>query len=257
MNIQIIGLGVVGTAQAYLAQKLGHKTFGYDPNVKEHPYCDVNSDYTIDTDINFICTPESVVEQTIENLINTGNNGLTAIKSTVPLGHTEKISERFGIHVCHNPEFLRESHSLEDVMNPSRIVIGECCANHGDLLRKFYGDMNANIYTTNTKTSELIKLVSNTFRAVTITFWNEIGLLCNIKDIDVNKVAEICNPSRLIGEWEGGKWGTRYFNEPYSGKCLPKDIRHTISAFRGAGLNPKIFEATEEFNNDLLTKDIK
>ena len=205
----------------------------------------------------FICTPESVAENTIENLVKGDYGGLIVIKSTVPLGHTGELSKKFDMHICHNPEFLRETHNLEDVVNPSRIVIGECCQYHGDMLREFYDSLDAPIYTTNPKTSELIKLVSNSFRAVAITFWNEIGLLCKSKEIDVSKVSEICDSPKLIGEWEGGNWGTKYFGVPYSGKCLPKDIRHLISAFRTAGYNPKLFEATEDFNNKLLSQDEK
>lgn len=254
MKIQVIGLGVVGSAQAFLAKRLGHNTYGYDPNVKEHEHCKICDDYAYDTDMTFICTPESVAEETIEKLVKNNYGGLIVIKSTVPLGLTAELSNRLNAHICHNPEFLRETHALDDVMHPSRVVVGECCNFHGDMLREFYSSMNVPIYTTNPRTSELIKLVSNSFRAVAITFWNEIGLLCKSKEIDVNKVSEICNPPKLIGEWEGGAWGTKYFGVPYSGKCLPKDIRHLISAFKAEGYNPKLFDATEEFNNKLLSQ---
>ena len=68
-KIQIIGLGVVGTAQAYLAQKLGHEVFGYDIVAKESPYCEVVDDYIVDADITFICTNESTVED-VDSLVH-------------------------------------------------------------------------------------------------------------------------------------------------------------------------------------------
>ena len=63
MKIQIIGLGVVGSAQAYLASRLGHDVVGFDVAVTRSPYCEVVPDYVVDADITFICTPERVVEE--------------------------------------------------------------------------------------------------------------------------------------------------------------------------------------------------
>ncbi len=255
MNIQIVGLGAVGTAQAYLAKKLGHNVMGYDPQYDSHIYCKTNESYVGDADITFLCAPESEVPHIIENLVKIGHEGLIVIKSTVPVGTTLSMSEKFNIHICHNPEFLREKTAIEDVMNPSRIVIGECCSKHGDMLRKFYEPIESIMHITNPTASEIIKLVSNSFRAVTITFWNEIAILCSKKNIDIRKVSEICDSSKLIGEWEGGKWGTKYFLQPYDGKCLPKDIRHLINTFREIGENPKLFDACEVFNNKLKEKN--
>jgi len=249
-TVLIIGLGVVGTAQAYLSQKLGYKVFGYDINVKRHPYCKVVRRY-VDSDIIFVCTPESVVEEVVKNLKSYEVGGTIAIKSTTPLGLTKNLSKKFDIHLCHNPEFLRENHSLEDVVNPSRVVVGECCRDHGRILEDFYKPLQRPIFITDPTTSELVKLVSNSFRALTITFWNEIALLAKETNIRVEEVAKLCNPAKLIGEWEGGNWGTKYFLKPYGGRCLPKDVNHLIQAFRNHNLNPKIFETCEELNNQL------
>ena len=251
MKIQIIGLGTVGTAQASLSQKFGHETVGYDPKYESHPYCKTNNGLIIDADITFICTPEFVVPDVVEHLMEIGYKGLIVIKSTVPSGTTKTMSKKFNAHICHNPEFLREKTNLEDVINPSRTVIGECCSEHGEMLKKFYEPLDRPIYVTDPDTSEIIKLVSNSFRAVTITFWNEIAILCNKKSVDVNEVSGMCDSAKLIGEWEGGNWGTRYFLQPYDGKCLPKDIRHLRDAFHSVDENPKLFDACEEFNNKL------
>ncbi len=257
MNIQVVGLGAVGTAQAYLAKKLGHNVIGYDPQKSSHPYCKANESLDRNADLTFLCAPESEAPRIIENLVKIGHKGLIVIKSTVPVGTTKEMSEKYNIHVSHNPEFLREKTAIEDVMKPSRVVIGECCAEHGDMLRKFYEPLNSYTYMTDSTTSEVIKLVSNSFRAVTITFWNEIAILCANKGIDVKEVSNICDSAKLIGEWEGGQWGTKYFGQPYDGKCLPKDIRHLINTFREIGENPKLFDACEAFNNKLLDKKSK
>lgn len=252
MRIQIIGLGIVGTAQAYLVRRLGHEVVGYDPKLDNHPYCKTCKCITTDSDMTFICTPESEIETVVKFLVDIKYKGLIVIKSTVPVGTTIRLSGELNVHICHNPEFLREKYSIEDVINPSRIVIGECCKTHGDILRDFYTSLERDIHTTDPTASEIAKLVSNSFRAVVITFWNEVAILCQEEDTDIRKVSEICNPSKLIGEWEGGNWGTKYFLDPYDGKCLPKDIRHLISALHVVGQNPKILEACEDFNNKLI-----
>jgi UDPglucose 6-dehydrogenase len=162
--------------------------------------------------------------------------------------------EKHRIHICHNPEFLREKYAFEDVLNPSRIVIGECCHKHGLLLEEIYKTLNKPIYRTNTQTSELIKLVSNSLRAVNISFWNELWLLCQKVNADINVLAEAADPGKVLSEWEGGCWGTRFFGKPYGGKCLPKDVKHLITAFILNGLNPAVLEATEEINAEVARR---
>ena len=73
MKIQVVGLGVVGTAQCYLAKTFGHDVVGYDPQYKSHDHCVAQDRITGDADITFICTPESVVPQVIGNLVDIGN----------------------------------------------------------------------------------------------------------------------------------------------------------------------------------------
>lgn len=249
MKIGIIGLGIVGTAQAYLSQNLGHEVYGCDIVVKKHRYCEVVKDY-IDADIIFICTPEAVVEDVVKKLTEE-NTGLFVIKSTVPVGTTKTLAEKYDVHISHNPEFLRERYLLEDVMKPSRVVIGQCCREHGMILQRFYEPLEKQIFVTDSTTSETVKLISNSFRALTITFWNEIDLLCNKMNIKVEDVAAMAEPDKVLGEYEGGKWGTKFFGTPYGGKCLPKDMRHLISCFYENNMNPGILVASEKFNKKL------
>ncbi|MEM1589928.1 MAG: hypothetical protein QW175_05875 [Candidatus Bathyarchaeia archaeon] len=244
MKIQIVGYGTVGSAQAYLMQKLGHETFIYDPY---KGYSKIQKD----ADITFICTPENNVEEAIQTLISEKVQGLYAIKSTVPVGTTQNLIEKYDVHICHNPEFLREKYAYEDVITPSRIVIGQCCAQHGNCLDQLYRILNKPIYRVNPTTSELIKLVSNALRAVSISFWNELYLLCQKVQADIKVIAEAADPAKVLGEWEGGKWGTRFFGKPYGGKCLPKDMKHLIDAFIHVDLNPAILEAVEKVNRSI------
>lgn len=249
MRIQIIGLGIVGTAQAYLSKELGHEVVGYDIRSISHQYCKVNDSYVKDADITFICTPEAVVEEVIANLVNIGHEGLIVIKSTMPIGTTEQLSKKFKVHICHNPEFLRELTYMEDVIDPDMMVVGECCKEHGDLVQSFYEPMNKPIIRTNTAMSELTKLTLNAHLSALITFWNEIDEVCNKLNIDPKNLSKIIRHDPRISSY-----GTVFFGSPYGGKCLPKDTRHLIAGFRSYGLNPKLFEACESFNSYLVEK---
>jgi len=248
MKIQIIGLGVVGKAQAFLLSKLGHEVYGYDPFISEAPAFVTKVSEPINAEVSFICVNEDNVEDALVNLINRKISGLYVIKSTTPPGTVSSLMRRYGVHICHNPEFLREKYAFEDVLNPSRIVLGECCREHGDFLERLYAPLNRPIYRTDPTTSELIKLVSNTLRAISISFWNELAALCQKMGVDINMLSHAADPAKVIGEWEGGRWGTKFFLKPYGGKCLPKDVRLLSNTFRQYGLNPKILDATEEIN---------
>lgn len=249
MKIQIIGLGIVGTAQAYLSKNLGHHVVGYDVRPISHPYCEINDCYDRDVDITFICTPESVVEDVVSNLVDIGYKETISVRSTMPIGTTKELSNRFNVHICHNPEFLKEETYLEDIMNPNMIIIGECCKKHGDILEEFYMPIDKPIIRVDVTTSELIKLTNNTYLSTLITFWNEIDELCDKLNINTKDISNIISNDPRISSY-----GHDFFGTPYGGKCLPKDVEHLIAGFRSQGLNPKLFEACESFNDYLKKK---
>lgn len=248
MRIQIIGLGTVGTAQAYLLKKLNHEIYGYDVKHSPNPYCKIVTTPKPDVDITFICVPETQVEHVIFRLIKEEVQGLYVVKSSTPPGTTRSLAEKYQVHICHNPEFLREKHAFYDVENPSRIIIGQCCEEHGHLLKRLYEPLNKPIYITDPTTSELVKLTTNALRAVSITFWNAIYEVATALDLDIREVVKLVNPVRTIGEWEGGEWGTRFFGKRYGGKCLPKDVDQLITTFRRIGIDPILFQAIQEYN---------
>lgn len=250
MKVQIIGLGIVGTAQAYLTSNMGsHEIIGKDPFIEKHEYCKVVNSYE-DSDITFICTSELIVDGIIKEL--TKCKGLIVIKSTVPIGTTRYLSEKYNIHICHNPEFLREESHLKDVMNPNMTLIGECCKEHGDILEKFYTTTKKPVLRTNTNCSEACKLFLNAYLSVLITYWNEINELCEKLGIDTKIISgTLCNDPRI------SNYGRNFFGKAYGGKCLPKDINHLIENFKAQGLNPKLFEACEQYNEKLKNKNDK
>jgi nucleotide sugar dehydrogenase len=257
VRVAVVGLGVVGQAQAFLAHKLRHNVYGYDVVEKNVPeYIIMPKSYRRDVDMTFICTGEHAVPSALGELVDARVGGLYVIKSTVPPGTTVNLSKQFAVHVANNPAFLRGSFALEDVMNPSRIVIGQCCRAHTRLLLKFYEPLKTQKTVTDPTTSELAKIVVNSLRATAITFWNEIGELCERRGLSAEEVARVVDQAKTLGEYEGGRWGTRKFCVPYDRECLPKDLNHLIVALKDASLHPRLFNAVKTYN-DYLTKKKK
>jgi len=259
MKIQIIGLGVVGKAQAYLMHSLNHYVYGYDikKGVEEN-YYKIIDNISNDVDITFICTPEIEVESVIKQLVDSKHKGLIVIKSTTKPKTTELLMQKYNVHICHNPEFLREKFTRFDVMNPSRIIIGKCCYDHSLILLNLYKPLNVSTYITDPTTSELAKITVNALRATIITFWNQINKLAISLNIDTNKLAEIVDTAKSIGKYEGGNWGTKaeLFGKPYGGKCLPKDIKQLISTFKEVQIEDILFTTVADINNKLNAKQV-
>jgi nucleotide sugar dehydrogenase len=250
MLTQVIGLGVVGKAQAFLLNSLGYRVCGYDvEKVPKTGYYET-VEQPVKADVTFICVPEKFVDRAIKQLIDAGNDWLV-IKSTTPPGTVAELAGKYGIHLCHNPEFLREKHAFDDVLNPSRVVIGQCCPRHGSVLIDIYRRINAPIYVTDTTTSEMVKIASNTLRAFNITFWNNIFDLAQALSVNVQDVADLADPVRVLGEWEGGGWGTKAFGKPYDGKCLPKDMNILAEALKSRGLDASVVDAIQSYNEKL------
>ena len=241
MRINVIGYGTVGKAQTFLLRRLGHEVSVFDPYLFPALKClERNVDFT------FVCTPENAVEEVLQNLIKENVDGAYVIKSTVTVGTTEALMKKYGVHIAHNPEFLRENYANEDAVNPDRIIIGQCCKEHSEKLVSLYAPMNKQIFVTDTTTSEAVKLLSNSYLATLITFWNEANELAEKLGLNIDEVAKlVCADSRMSVH------GTAKFGEPFDGKCLPKDLRNLIQAYRGNGSNPILFEAVEKLNEKL------
>jgi UDPglucose 6-dehydrogenase len=241
MRINVIGNGTVGKAQAFLLRKLNHQVFVFDPYV----FPDVTAPEK-NVDLTFICTPESAVEEAVQTLMKEEVAGLYVIKSTVSVGTTEALMKKYGIHLTHNPEFLRENSACSDVENPDRIIIGQCCEKHGVELVSLYSPMKKPVYITDPTTSEATKLLSNSHLAMLITFWNEADQLAEKCGLDIRELAKLVTADNRISLYGASKFG-----EPFEGKCLPANLDQLITAFHDAGLNPLLFEAIKKYNQRL------
>jgi nucleotide sugar dehydrogenase len=238
MRINVIGYGTVGKAQAFLLRRLGHEVFIFDPYLFPEMQCPEKH-----VDLTFICPPEHAVDEAVQNLISNHVEGLYVIKSTVSVGRTEELMKKYGVHIAHNPEFLREQRANEDVVNPDRIIIGQCCKEHAKKLVSLYAPMQKPIFITEPKISEAVKLLSNSYLAMLITFWNEANELAGKLGVKITEVAELVRADHRVSTY-----GTSKFGEPFAGKCLPSNIDQLISVFHNQGLNPLLFEAVKKFN---------
>jgi nucleotide sugar dehydrogenase len=246
MKIQVIGVGVVGSSQAFLLTRLGHEVLGYDHHRTSFEYATMISEIVPEVDITFICVPENNVPDVLRDLVAKKVNGLYVIKSTVPSGTSMALMEKYHIHICHNPEFLRENAAFEDVLHPSSVVIGQCCPEHGAMLQKLYSQLNCPISVTTPTTSETLKLTLNSYLATLISFWNQINEIALKLNINVKDVAALaCLNPRV------SKYGTEFFGSPFGGKCLPKDLDQLINVGLKANLKPAFLEAVRDFNRTI------
>lgn len=247
--VQIIGLGTVGEAQAHVLRKLGCEVCGYDPFLKEAPINNItfsaNKTFA-ESNIAFICTMESQVEHVVKQLKTSGYKGLIVIKSSVVPKTTKTLMAKYGLHICHNPEFVKERTSLQDALNPDRIVIGQCCKKHGQQLQMLYKPLRRQIIVVDPTTSETAKLLANSYLALMISFWNQANQLAQKLDISTTDLAKIVTTDKRIS-----KHGTKWFGESFDGKCLPKDLVNLIKAYKAEGIEPTLLQATRQINDDL------
>jgi UDPglucose 6-dehydrogenase len=246
MHVQIVGMGIVGKAQASVMQKLGHSVTGCDVKPGTWNNIPIYEKPVKDADLTFLCPPEKAVPGVLENLVRSKVHNPYVIKSTVPPGTTQAAILKHGVHICHNPEFLREETFIEDALNQKFVIIGECCKEHGDQLVELYKPMGVKIIRTRPTTSEMAKIVLNNYLSTLITFWNSIHEICATLNLDTKEVAELVKNDERISEY-----GTEFFGKPFGGKCLPKDLNQLLNFCHSKGMTPKLFETIKEINTEL------
>lgn len=249
MNIQVIGAGVVGQATGKGFARMGHnvkfvdvsavvvnalKIAGYEAGLRPYEW-----------DITFICAPEANVEGIIHILSHYRNN-LVVIRSTVPPGTNKRLSDKCGMHILSNPEFLREGVAEYEFLNPPGVVIGECCHEHGSLLGSLYDPMQVPILYVKPIVAELTKIVINSYLATQISFWNQVKIICDRLDINSHEIGMLadCCDERV------SEYGARMHGKPYGGKCLPKDLQQLMDLAKSLSVDKAIplLRAVQEIN---------
>lgn len=212
MKIQIIGPGVVGKATGEGFKRYGHEVWYVD-----------ESDTPTEAYFHFICTPESEVYKAVDKLFKNTIAGLLVIRSTVTPEMWKEISLKYP-HTCHNPEFLRERVAEFEFLNADRVIIGQCCERHGDRLEELYKPFNVTIIRTNPLISIMTKLVTNAYLSTSISFWNEISMVCDNLKINSHELGSIASMDERIPAY-----GAKQHGFAFEGACLPKDLDHLVS----------------------------